>query len=192
MVSHNTVIYAISAVALAWSTIASAGEPVRITVQKEADGSQTMVHETLVDAPIADVWKAISTPQGWMTWAVPVAWMSPGDPDVLETSYDLADRPGSPTTIQQRFLARIPGRMLAFKTIKAPAGFPNWATYRGVTSIFELEVVRQQTRGRLTSVGYPDTAAGYDLARFFKQGNAETLESLERRFVTGPLDWKKR
>lgn len=151
-----------------------------------------MVHEALVDGAIADVWTAISTPQGWMTWAVPVAWTSPTEPDVLETSYDSADRPGSPSTIQQRFIARIPGRLLVFRTIKAPEEFPHRETYHGVTSVFELEPAGRQTRVRLTSLGYPDTDAGNALVGFFEKGNAKTLENLQRRFLTGPVDWNKR
>lgn len=177
--------------ALAWSSVAAA-EPVRFTTRVEADRSQTMVHEALVPGAVADVWTAISTPQGWMTWAVPLARVSTADPDVLETSYDKADQPGSPSTIQQRFVARIPGRLLVFRTIKAPAGFPHWDTYRGVTSVFELEPVGTKTRVRLTSVGYPDTDAGRALAVFFERGNAETLEHLQQRFLSGPVDRQKR
>lgn len=176
---------------LAWSSIGAA-EPVSVTIRVEADGSRTMTHEALVVGAIADVWTAISTPQGWMTWAVPVAWRSPADPDVLETSYNSSDQPGSSTTIQQRFVARIPGRMLAFRTIKAPAGFPHWETYRGVTSVFELEPVGHQTRVRLTSVGYSDTDAGRALRTFFERGNSDTLQGLQRRFIAGPMDWRKR
>lgn len=171
---------------------AGTAEPVRVAVNTETDGSRTMVHETLVDAPIADVWIAISTPQGWITWAVPRAWISPGNPDVIETSYDPADRPGSPGTIRQHFVARIPGRLLVFRTIKTPEGFVHSETYRGVTSIFELEPAGLQTRVRLTSLGYPDTDAGNELVSFFKDGNAKTLENLRRRFLNGPVDWNKR
>lgn len=171
---------------------AAATEEVRVTTSVEADRSHTLVHEVLVDAPVADVWTAISTPQGWMSWAVPVAWISPTDPDVLETSYDRADVPGGPGTIQQRFVARIPERLLVFRTIKAPAGFPHWDTYRGVTSLFEIETAGRQTRVRLTSTGYPDNDAGRALIAFFERGNAQTLENLRRRFATGPIDWDKR
>ena len=171
---------------------AAAAEPVRVTMHSEADTSHTMVHEALVDAPIADVWTAISTPQGWMGWAVPIAWISPADPDVLETSYDRNDAPGAAGTIQQRFIIRIPGRLLAFRTIKAPAGFPHWESYRGVTNVFELEAENGGTRVRLTSTGYPDDGAGRALLAFFEGGNARTLENLQHRFANGPVDWTKR
>lgn len=183
---------AFAALAVALASPGAAAEPVHVTLHRETDRSQTMVHEALVGGAITDVWTAISTPEGWMSWAVPLAWISPANADVLETSYNSADRPGGPNTIQQRFIARIPGRLLVFRTIKAPEGFPHWETYRGVTSVFELEPAGRQTRVRLTSLGYPDTDAGNALVGFFEKGNAKTLENLQQRFLAGPVDWNKR
>ena len=159
-----------------------AQDAVTVETRTEADGTATLVHELVVDAAAPEVWTAIATPEGWTTWAVPAAWWVDGKPDVLETSYDPGDTPGSPSTIRQRFLARIPGRLLAFRTIKAPEGFPHWDSYRLVTSVFELEPAGQRTRVRLTSTGYPDSEAGRALVAFFTQGNSETLKQLGARF----------
>ncbi|OHD01565.1 MAG: hypothetical protein A2885_03110 [Sphingopyxis sp. RIFCSPHIGHO2_01_FULL_65_24] len=167
---------------------ALAGE-VRVTRQVEADATTTMVHEILVDATPAEVWTAISTAEGWMTWAVPIAWMTKDDPDLIEAAYDPASKPGGADTIQQRFGERIPGRRLGFRTVKAPAGFPHWDAYQKVTSVFEIEPAGRQTRVRLTSRGYPDSEGGRALVGFFESGNGETLENLRARFVTGPVDW---
>ena len=176
-------IFALASIAL--STPAAAQPAVGIEVARtlEADGTTTLVHEALVDASPAAVWQAISTAEGWMRWAVPVAWTSPAEPDMLETSYDPADTPGSPSTIKQQFLARIPGRLLVFRTVKAPEGFPNFAIYRGVTSVFELEPAGGGTRLRLTSTGYPDSEGGRELLAFFEAGNAQALEALQKLFA---------
>jgi len=178
--------------ALLLGSPALAADPVAVTTRAEADGSRTLVHELLVPASTDAVWTAIATPEGWMTWAVPVAWFSTADPEILETSYDPADKPGSATTILQRLLARIPGRVLAYRTVKAPEGFPHWESYRKVVSLFELEPAGAQTRVRLTSTGYPDSPAGQELIAFFTRGNAMTLEELRKRFADGPVDWRKR
>lgn len=149
-----------------------------------------LVHETIVDAPAAAVWEAVSSAEGWRTWAVPVAWVPPGEPDVLETSYTATARPGDRSTIRQRFIARIPGRLVVFRTIKAPDGFPHFDTYRQVTSLFELEPLgERRTRVRLTGSGYADTEAGRQLLGFFREGNKVSLQRLRQRFETGPLDW---
>src|SRR5688500_470611 len=108
---------------------AQTAEAVTATRLVEADGSTTLVHEVTVPASPEDVWLAISTAEGWMRWAVPIAWQDAAGPGTLETSYDPADTPGSPSTIRQQFVAAIPGRMLAFRTVKTPEGFPEAETY---------------------------------------------------------------
>jgi uncharacterized protein YndB with AHSA1/START domain len=163
---------------------------ITVTESRSLDGTHMLVHETLVEAPLADVWSAISTAEGWRTWAVPVAWVPAAEPDIIETSYSAAAVPGGPDTIRQRILANIPGRMIAFRTIKAPEGFPNFESFRRTTGLFELEADGDaRTRVRLTGAGYPDDEAGRQLLGFFREGNRVSLERLRQRFVTGPIDW---
>ena len=155
----------------------------------DADGSHTLVHETLVRAPADLVWQAISTADGWTGWAVPVAWM---DGDLLETSYTPGASRGDPSTIRQQIVARIPGRLLVFKTTKAPERFPNFETFRQIVHILEVEPVGpEETRVRLTSSGYPDTDAGRQLLGFFRDGNRVSISRLRQRFVSGRLDWNR-
>ncbi|MEO5705598.1 MAG: SRPBCC domain-containing protein [Alteraurantiacibacter sp.] len=161
---------------------------VAVTRSVEADGTTTLVHEVTIPASNADVWRAVSTAQGWMDWAVPIAW---GDPatGILETSYNPSAHPGDPGTIVQQFVATIPGRLLAFRTTKAPAGFAAAETYYRVTSVFELEALTGGTRLRLTSVNFAATPEGTQLADFFAEGNASSLDHLRQRFIDGPKDW---
>lgn len=162
------------------------GPPIVPTVTREADGTQTLAMEMTVDAPAAEVWQAIATPEGWRRWAAPVARIVPGEEDMLETSYAPDAKPGDATTIRQQFVAWIPGRMLAFRTVKAPQGFPNFDTYRKVVTVFELAPVGPgRTRIVLTAVNYPDTEAGRQLLGFFRQGNAEAMAKL-REALTKP------
>lgn len=163
-------------------------EAVLISSSRRPDGGQDLVHEVVVPAAPAQVWQAVSTAEGWRTWAVPVAWM-PG-PYTIETSYTPTARPGDPSTIQQGIFVGVPERMLVFRTVRAPTGFPDFETYAEVTSIIELEAVGEgRTRVRLTGAGYADTEAGRRLIGFFREGNRVSLERLRRRFAEGPLDW---
>jgi len=167
-------------------------QEVVLSEQREADGSTTLTHEVIVPAPAADVWAAISTPEGWRTWAVPAAWTAADDPNSIESSYNPAARPADPTIIRQHFVARLPGRLLVFRTTRAPQGFPHFETYARVTSFFELETVDAgHTRVRLIGSGYADEEAGRQLAGFFREGNRISLERLYRRFADGPLDWSR-
>lgn len=159
----------------------------------EADGSRTLVHEAVIDAPAQDVWQAVATPEGWRSWAVPVARTVDGDPTLLETSYNPAATPGGADTIRQLFVARIPGRMLAFRTVKAPAGFPDFDTYAKVVSVFELVPLgERRTLVRLTGAGYADGDSGRRLIAFFERGNTASLSMLQERFARGPVDWAEK
>jgi uncharacterized protein YndB with AHSA1/START domain len=171
---------------------ALASPEARSRIDAEAGGTRTLTVEVEVGAPIAEVWTAISTPEGWQSWAVPLARKVAGEPDMLETSYDPAAPPGGPNTIHQLFVARIPGRLLAFRTVKAPHGFPDFDTYSRVVSIFELEPRGERsTLVRLSAHPYPDDEAGKRLLAFFERGNRATLDMLGRRFAEGPVDWSK-
>lgn len=153
--------------------------PVQAARVLETDGSVTLVHELEVKAATSQVWEAISTREGWTRWAVPVAWWDPEDPDVLETSYDAQAAYGAPQNIRQRFLVRVPNRLLAFQTIKAPAGFADAQTFAGIRTVFELTPLGEdRARINLTGTGYPGDEAGRRLLDFFDKGNAMTLEAL--------------
>lgn len=156
---------------------------VEVVTKTEADGTVTMTHRLVVAAPATDVWAAISTPEGWKGWAAPLARWAEGESDVIETSYDPAELPGGPGAIWQQLVARIPGRLLVFRTIKTPDEFPNGEEYKKVTSFFELEGDGEATRLRLTSTGYSDSDGGRALVQFFTKGNAAALEALQRHFA---------
>ena len=169
----------------------AAAETISVSQGRAADGTHMLVHELTVPAAQAEVWRAISTAEGWKSWAAQVAWAPAGD--IIETSYTPTASPGDKSTIRQQVVVRIPERMIVFRTVKAPQAFPDFDTYQKVTSILEVEAVgAKRTRVRLTGVGYADTDAGKRLLGFFRQGNSASLGWLRDRFVSGPKDWSKK
>jgi uncharacterized protein YndB with AHSA1/START domain len=173
--------FLIGALLLAASLPATAQVPVAVSRDRGANGSHILSHEMVVNAPVSEVWEAISSAEGWKSWAVPTAWAP--TPDLIETSYTPTAKPDDPSTIKQQILLRIPSRLMVFRTIKAPQGFPDFDTYSKVTSAFELEPLGgDRTRVRLTGAGYADTEAGRRLIGFFEKGNQASLEALAKRF----------
>jgi uncharacterized protein YndB with AHSA1/START domain len=162
--------------------LAAAAPALAATKERAPDGTHLLVHEAVVDAAPADVWAAISTAEGWKSWAVPVAW-TPA-PDTIETSYSATAKPGDPSTIRQQVLLRVPRRLMVFRTVKAPERFPDFDTYSKVVSAFELEPAGDgRTRVRLTGTGYDDSEAGRRLLGFFEKGNQVSLDALKARFA---------
>jgi uncharacterized protein YndB with AHSA1/START domain len=184
---------ALLVVTLLTAAPATASEAVKVEERREADGTYTLVHEVTVAAAPGDVWRAISTAEGWRGWAAPVARMVAGEADLIETSYDPAAAPGGPATIRQLFLVRIPDRKLVFRTVKGPDGFKHIDSFSKVTSTFELRPAGAgRTRVRLSGAGYPDDEAGRQLVGFFRTGNRLSLEMLRTRFEHGPIDWSQK
>jgi len=167
-------------------------QDVTVSVSTESDGTRTLVHEIVVPAAVEEVWQAVSTEEGWQTWAVPVVRQVAGSPDRFETSYDPGAAPGSAATIEQQWGKRERPRRVEFRTTRTPDGFPHAEAYVRVTSTFELAPEGEKaTRLRLVGTGYAPGAEGDELLAFFREGNRMSLEQLHRRFTKGPIDWKK-
>lgn len=160
---------------------AGASAPAIATSSATADQS---VHELVVGAPRPAVWQAVSTSAGWAGWAATKAWSLPGEPDAIETSYDPKAAPGAPANIKSRIILKLPDRLLAFRTIKAPEGFADFDALAAVTWIIELEPAADgATRVRLTGSGFPRTAAGKRIQDFFLSHNPVALKALSDRFT---------
>ncbi len=166
---------------------AAAAPPIDVSTLVATDGVRMLVHEVIVPAPIADVWEAVSTPEGWQSWAVPLARELPDGR--FETGY----APGPDASIEQQWIERKAPSLAAFRTTRTPKGFPHADAYLRVTSRFLLSPVdARSTRVRLEGRGYPEGPAGDALIGFFPAGNRSSLEQVHARFVTGPIDWATR
>lgn len=168
------------------------GQSVEISTTDNPDGTRTMVHEIVIPADAGSVWEAVATPEGWMTWATPLARVVP-DTDRFETSYNPAASPGGPDTIEQEWISRDAPSRASFHTTRTPTGFPHAEAYMRTVSTFTLTTEGDgATRVRLIGEGYPPGAAGDALIGFFRDGNRISLEKLRERFVSGPIDWAAR
>lgn len=168
----------------------AAAQQVNVSLATQQDGTRTLAHEITVPAPVSDVWTALTTAEGWRTWAVPVVREVAGSSDRFESGYDPSAPPGAPSTIEQQWIERREPRSAAFRTTRAPQGFPHADAYYRVVSRFTLTPLGDgSTRVRLEGSGYPAGSAGDTLIGFFREGNRSTLQQLHTRFATGPIDW---
>jgi uncharacterized protein YndB with AHSA1/START domain len=150
-----------------------------------------IVHSTTIPAPVASVWQALSTAEGWRTWAVPTAYMDELRPGaVIQTSYSLDAQRDDPANIRNTVRAYLPLELLVIAATNAPPDFPDRELLADLATVIELEPSTPETTlVRMSMVGY-GTDAEYDrLFAFFTRGNGATLARLRERFESGPVEW---
>jgi uncharacterized protein YndB with AHSA1/START domain len=149
-------------------------------------GERVMREEILIKAPRAEVWKAFATSEGWKSWAMPLAELDLRIGGHLEASYDPAAKVGDPNNIKHQILSYVPGRLLVFRNVQAPKGFPHADLFGRVTSVLILDDAGDGfTRVTEAGVGYGQGADWDELYGFFLPGNAYMLEKLKAHFEGG-------
>jgi hypothetical protein len=189
---RNSVAAAVIALSATITSAAGAAE-VKAWVADHPDGTRATVAEVVVEANQTQAWQAITTAEGWKSWAVPFAHFdSLHLGAVIETSYAPDARVGDAHNIRNRVIAYLPERMLSIQAFSAPPGFKHPELLKDTFSVIELEVVDPtHTRVRLTGCGYRSGQAFQEMQKFFLDGNAWTLGQLAKRFRDGPIDWTK-
>lgn len=145
-----------------------------------ADGSRTIQLSTWFPAPPAEVFQIVATPEGWKTWAAPVAMGEVKLNGVLETSYNPNAKPGDAGNIKQQFTELVPNKRIAFRTIQTPEGFPHGELYKQTTALMELTPEANGTRLKFTHSGFGTGKEFDELHGFFVQGDRQTLEELQK------------
>ncbi|MBX7249363.1 MAG: SRPBCC domain-containing protein [Caulobacteraceae bacterium] len=162
-------------------TVDPAFPDVRDSSYREADGWGVIQLSTVVRAPAARIWAALSTAQGWERWSVKRAWVDFRLGGMIETSYSETATQGAPANIRNRIEAYAPGRMLTIRNVQAPPGFPNAEDFaQTVTTILLTPRPDGSTEVTVTGVGFRPGASFDDLYAKFRMGNAWTLQNLKR------------
>jgi len=150
----------------------------------EPDGDRVMQISTVVPAPPAEVWKALSTAEGWKRLGVKMAAVDFQVGGMIETNYRADAQPGERSNIKNLIVAYLPERLLVIRNVQAPAGFANAEAFSRTATIIELEPWGGgQTRVRLSGVGFRPGGAYDDLYGKFTAGNAYSLDLLRRSFT---------
>ncbi len=159
--------------------------------RSEPGDQRVLCHEIVVPASSSEVWRLLSTSEGFSSWAAPVVAIDLRPGGIIETSYDVNARIGDAGNIRNQIVALEPERRLAMQIASAPPGFPHAVEARELATSIELEALSaSQTRVRVLMSGYRDGEEFDALHAFFARGNAWTLEKLRERVVNGPVDWR--
>lgn len=180
------------AVALLCAASTADAGPIRDTSFRDAEGHRVQQLETIIDAPVAKVWAAFTTDEGFKTWGAPVAHIIPGHDGMLEASYLPTSKIGDVENIRNRIVVYFPEHLLVIHNEHVPKGGPfKQEVIDKIRTIFEFQDMGgAKTRLIESGVGYGEGADFDNMYAHFRAGNAEELDLLEKSFVSGPIDWK--
>jgi len=150
-----------------------------------AHADRTLVNEAVINAPVADVWNAFTTNEGFASWAVAQADIDLRIGGEMRTHYDPNGVIGDKGTIVNQVLAFEPQRMLTIRNVKAPEKFPFFEQFSKTWTVIHFEPIddlRDRTRVRIVGLGFGDGAEWNDVYNFFKAGNQQTLDELRKKF----------
>ena len=149
-------------------------------------GERVLREEILIKAPRSEVWKALATSQGLRSWEMPLAEIELKVGGYLEASYDPKAKLGDPNNIKHQIVTYVPERLLVFRNVQTPQGFPHADLFSKVTSVLILDDAGDGvTRVTEAGVGYGQGADWDQLYGFFRNGNAWVLEKLKAHFEGG-------
>ena len=188
-------ILAFAAVSFAASFASIAAMPAGIDDQSTtgADGTRTLRQSVVVAAPVAAVWTAFTTTEGYLSWAMPVASVDFRVGGIIEASYLRGARLGDANNIRNEIIAFAPERMFAIRNRNVPSDAPfDAATFQSLhTVVLFDDVGNGRTRVTIVQPGYASGENYAKLWSFFEWGNGATLAALRDRFVNGATDWSK-
>jgi uncharacterized protein YndB with AHSA1/START domain len=145
------------------------------------------VHEAVVNAPVDQVWAALTTKEGVESWMVAHAEIDLKVGGAMKTHYDPQGVLGDAKAIENTILSYEPMHMLSIKVAKAPDTFPFPNAVKNMwTVIYLLSEGDQATRVREVSMGFGSDDESRKLRAFFDRGNAYTLQRLQQRFSVAP------
>jgi len=170
----------VAAVVMGVAAVAVAQDAVKVVKQAEP---KALIVEVVVPATQAEVWKAFSTSEGLSTWLTPGAVV-----DLREGGEWTAHYPGGHTG-GGTIVSFVPMREMTLRAM-ALGQFPHVREER-TTAKFEFVAEGNQTLGRVSEAGWKSGEEWDKAYEYLAKGNPELFEQLRRRFVNGPIDWKK-
>lgn len=153
---------------------------VEVEVVDHDDGTRTLAHSAIVDAPPEKVWEAFSTREGWKSWGVAFAEMDVRVGGTIESGYVPGAEAGDPRNIVHRILALVPNRLMVTRVEKAPEGGPVGMDVLGrLWAVYELEELDEgRTRLTISGHGYRDGQPDDGIIAFFEQANTASIEMM--------------
>jgi uncharacterized protein YndB with AHSA1/START domain len=145
--------------------------------------SAPLVAEAIINAPVSEVWRLFTTSEGMESWMVAQADIDLKIGGLMRTHYDPKGELGDANTIVNEVLSFEPERMLSIRVQQAPVNFPLPEGVRRMWTVVYFQPLEPgMTNVRVVGLGLGEDADSQQLREYFLEGNARTLEQLQKKF----------
>jgi uncharacterized protein YndB with AHSA1/START domain len=142
-----------------------------------------IVHEGIVEAPVAEVWKVFTTGEGFRALGPAKADVDLRIGGLIRAHYNPEGTLGDQGTIHNQILAYEPERMLTIRIHQPPAGFPFGQVYKDTWTVLTFNAAGEsRTHVRIAMLGFTQDEQSRAMRDFFETGNAWTLKTLQSGF----------
>jgi uncharacterized protein YndB with AHSA1/START domain len=142
--------------------------------------------EGIIDAPIEEVWKVLSTSEGYKAMGPALAEVDLRIGGLIRSRYRDDGTLGDAETIENTILAYEPPRMMATRISKPPASFPFPNVWESSWTVITLsEAGEGKTLMRAASLGFGTDEESLAMRRFFESGTQLTIERIQAHFTGG-------
>jgi uncharacterized protein YndB with AHSA1/START domain len=155
-----------------------------VKVTKVPAPAKALLFEVTIPAPLDDVWRAFATSDGLSTWLTPGATV-----DLRPGGEWTAHYPGGGTG-GATIVSFVEKQEMTLRAM-APEQFPTVRKER-TTAVFRFRADGpRSTVVTLEQTGWKEGEEWDKAYEYLAKGNPQLLETLRRRFVSGPIDWAK-
>ncbi|HEV2690158.1 MAG TPA: SRPBCC domain-containing protein [Bryobacteraceae bacterium] len=169
------------------------GPRVKNTSYVTPSGERVLRHEILVNANLAEVWNALTTSAGLMSFMAAAVRVELKTGGRFDSNYRVGGKPDDQDAIHNQVLNYIPMEMFSIK-VGLTKQFP--ARPREAGTLFAVLNLRDAGNKQvLVTESMLGWGAGEDwnqVYNFFDRGNAYTLAELAKRFDQGPVTWEQK
>lgn len=144
--------------------------------------------EIVVDAPLPSVWDAWTTRAGIVSFFAPDAEIDARPGGAFHIHINPLASIGQKGADFMRVMAIQPMKMLSFDW-NAPPSLPEVRQQRTLVVLRFEPVGPTQTRVRLTHIGWGEGGEWDKAYAYFDRAWPNVLANLQKRFVSGPVDW---
>ncbi len=148
-----------------------------------ARAAEPLVVEAIVSAPVATVWQAFTTREGYATVGVPHAAVDLKMGGLVQVQPAATGTLGDAGTTMSEILSYEPERLLATRVKQPPAGVADAQAFANTWSLLYLSPLgTDMTHVRIAGFGFNEGPAAAALTQFFEQDQVAQLRRIEKHY----------